>query len=121
MRTLLRTLPAVLLITCVSLASAAAAETKPVQTMAGILAKLNHFASDAEKKTLKDIVDDKAATAGEKTVAQALINMQPRLHAAPKLGARRTKPRPGIKTLAEVMLRTTHGGDADKDKPKLMS
>jgi len=123
MRTLLRTLPAVLLITCVSLATAAAAETKAVQTMAGILAKLNHFPSDAEKKTLKDIVDDKAATAAEKTVAQALINMQHSVTPADKpkleaLVADKATPE-GIKTLAEVMLRTTHtASDADKDKLK---
>lgn len=127
MRSLLRTIPAVLLVTCLAVSSVVAAESKSVQTMAGILAKLNHFASDAEKKTLKEIVDDKAATAPERTIAQALINVQHTVSAAdkPKLEALvADKATPdSIKTLADVILRLTHtASDADKDKlKKLMS
>jgi hypothetical protein len=123
MRSLLRTLPAVLLVTCVAVTSVVAAESKAVQTMAGILAKLNHFASDAEKKSLKDIVDDKTATAPEKTVAQALINVQHTVSAADKpkleaLVADKATPE-SIKTLADVILHLTHtANDADKAKLK---
>src|SRR6187402_657460 len=64
--------------------SAMQAPNKNVATMAGILLKLNHFASDPEKATLKQIVDDKAASEYEKTVAQALINVQHTATAADK-------------------------------------
>jgi hypothetical protein len=127
MRSPLRTLPALLLMTCIAVTSLAAAESKAVQTMAGILANLNHFASDSEKATLKGIVEDKATPAPEKTIAQALINVQHTVSAAdkPKLQALVSdKDTPAsIKTLAEVILALNHTpSDAEKAKlKKLMS
>lgn len=101
----------------------AATETKNVQTMAGILMKLNHFANDADKTTLKAIVDDKAATAAEKTVASALLNVQHKVSDAdkPKLEAlvKDTATSDSIKTLAQVILGLNHTPtDAEKDKLK---
>src|SRR6266702_1585788 len=66
-----------------------AGESKAVQTMAGILTKLQHFPTDAEKQTLKQIAEDKSVTADERTVARALMNVQHTVAAAdkPKLEA----------------------------------
>jgi len=107
-------------------ARVSAAESKPVQTMAGILMKLNHFASDAEKTQLKAIVDDKATTPAEKTVAQALINVQHKVSDAdkPKLEALvKDKDTPeSIKTLSQVILSLNHTpSDAEKDKLKKLT
>ena len=61
-----------------------------VQTMAGILAKLNHFPNDAEKATLGGIVKSPTATAHEKAIAQALMNMQHSVGAADKPSSKRS-------------------------------
>lgn len=100
-----------------------AAESKAVQDMAGILTKLNHFATDPEKETLKKIVADKAATPYEQTIAQALVNVLHTVAAAdkPKLEAiTKDKDAPeSIKTLASVILSLNHTPtDADKAKLK---
>ena len=115
-----------LLIVAPLIARAAAVETKNVQTMAGILMKLNHFASDAEKTQLKAIVDDKSATAAEKTVATALINVQHKVSDAdkPKLEAlvKDKDATDGIKTLAQVILNLNHTpSDSEKDKLKKLT
>ena len=103
----------------------AAQTSKPsnVQTMAAILARLNHFASDAEKATLKTIVDDKTSTDAERTVAQALINVQHKVAAAdaPKLQALAKDPKASesIKTMASVIVGLNHTPtDAEKEKLK---
>ena len=92
--------------------AAAQASSANVSTMAGILAKLNHFPNDAEKATLGGIVKSDAATAHEKTVASALMNMQHSVSAAdkPKLEAvvKDAAAPQGVKTLADVLARTTH-------------
>lgn len=101
---------------------AAAAQTaKPTatQTMAGILMGLNHFASDAEKATLKTIVDSKTSNDAERTVAQALINVQHKVAAAdaPKLQAlvKDAKASESVKTIASVILALNHTpSDAEK-------
>jgi len=103
--------------------AAPAAASKNVQTMAGILMRLNHFPSDAEKATLKGIVDNKAATEGERTVAQALINLQHKVAAAdqPKLQAlvKDAKTPESIQTLSSIILSLNHTpSDADKDRLK---
>jgi hypothetical protein len=100
-----------------------AAETKAVQTMSGILVKLNHFPSDAEKKALQQIVEDKTTTAHERVVAQALINLQHKASAddRPKLEAvvnDKTAPE-SVKTLATILVNLNHTpSDADKEKLK---
>jgi hypothetical protein len=94
-----------------------------VQTMAGVLLRLNHFPTDAEKANLKMIVDDKIATEAERTVAQALINVQHKVAGAdaPKLQAIVKDPAASesVKTLAAVILSLNHTPtDADKEKLK---
>jgi hypothetical protein len=104
---------------------AGAAESKAVQTMAGILVNLNHFPSAADKQSLQQIADDKSSTADEKTVAQALMNVQHMPAAAdkPKLEviAGDAKASGGVKTLADVIARLNHhASDADKEKLKAL-
>jgi hypothetical protein len=100
-----------------------AAETKAVQTMSGILLKLNHFPSDAEKKTLQQIADDKTTTAHERVVIQALINMKHKAAAedSAKLEALlkdATAPE-AVKTLATIVLGLNHApSETDKEKLK---
>jgi hypothetical protein len=100
-----------------------AADSKAIQTEARVLANLNHFANDAQKKDLQAVVDDKAATAQEKTVAQALLNVQHKVTDAdkPKLQAivdDKAAPE-SLKTIASVMLNLNHTPSADeKDKLK---
>jgi hypothetical protein len=93
-------------------AAAVQAPSANVRTMAGILAKLNHFPSDAEKATLGGIVKNDAATAHEKTLAQALINTMHTANAAdkPKLEAILKDPAApqGVKALAGVLASVNH-------------
>jgi len=103
--------------------SAMQAPNKNVSAMAGILLKLNHFASDPEKATLKQIVDDKAASEYEKTVAQALINVQHTATAADKTKlealVKDPKAPEAAKTIATAILGVNHmATDADKEKLK---
>ena len=103
---------------------AAAAESKAVQSMAGILMNLHHYPSDTEKQTLTQITQDKAATADEKTVAQALLDVQHTVAAAdkPKLEAiaGNDKAAASVKTLAGVIL-NLHHMPSDADKAKLQA
>jgi hypothetical protein len=118
MRLLLPTALA-LLMTVGAAIPVAADEAANVRTMAGILAKLNHFPSDAEKKSLQAIVDDKTAGAHEKTLAQAIINTQHTVSAAdkPKVEAitKDAAASAGLKTLADVLTKLNHTpSEADK-------
>lgn len=100
-----------------------AAETKAVKTMAMILMNLNHFAGDADKKQLQDVIADKATTADEKTVAQALLGVQHKVADAdkPKLQAivdSKTAAE-SVKTLASVIIALNHTASAaEKEKLK---
>lgn len=120
-----RILPALLLLAFMT-SAVAAAETTAVQTMAGILVKLNHFPSDTEKQDLKKILDDKATTAHERVVAQALLNVQHKVTSEdkPKLEAViKDKSAPdGVKTLAAVIVGLNHTpSDAEKEKLKKLA
>ena len=104
----------------------AAAETKAVQTMAGILVKLNHFASDAEKETLKKLIADKETTAHERVVAQALLNVQHKVAAddKAKLDAvlKEASAPESVKTLASTIVNLNHTpSDAEKEKLKKLA
>ena len=83
-----------------------------VRTMAGILARLNHYPNDADKKSLQAIVDDKTAGANEKTLAQALINVQHTMSPAdkPKVEAvvKDSMASAPLKTLASVLVGLNH-------------
>jgi hypothetical protein len=107
-------------------ASLAAAQTPAVQTMAGILATLNHFPSDAEKEQLKKIVADKGTTEHERIVAQALLNVEHKVSGEdrPKLeGVVKDKTAPeGVRTLAQVILNLNHTPtDAEKAELKKLA
>jgi hypothetical protein len=97
-------------------AAAMQAPSANVRTMAGILAKLNHFPNDAEKATLGGIVKSDTATAHEKTIAQALINTMHTANAAdkPKLEAvvKDSAAPQGVKTLAGVIASLNHTASA---------
>jgi hypothetical protein len=102
-----------------------AAESKAVQTMAAILLHLQHFPSDADKQSLKQITEDKSATGDERTVAQALMGVQHTVAAAdkPKLEAivNDDKAAGSVKTLASVLLNLKHmPSDSDKEKLKAL-
>ncbi len=87
-------------------------EAANVRTMAGILAKLNHFPNDAEKKSLQAIIDDKTAGATDKTLATALMNVQHTVTAAdkPKVEAVAKDPKASasLKTIASVLVGLNH-------------
>ena len=89
-----------------------------VRTLAGILAKLNHYPSAAEKKSLQAIVDDKTAGANEKTLAQALINVQHTVSPAdkPKVEAvvKDATASADLKTLAGVLAGLNHTPSASE-------
>ncbi|HEY2273917.1 MAG TPA: hypothetical protein VGH61_00290 [Steroidobacteraceae bacterium] len=101
------------------------AESKAVQTMAAILLHLQHFPSDADKQSLKQITEDKSATNDERTVAGALMGVQHTVAAAdrPKLEAivNDDKAASSVKTLASVILNLKHmPSESDKEKLKAL-
>jgi len=103
-----------------------AAESKAVQTMAGILLRLQHFPNDADKQSLKQITEDKTATKDERTVAQALMDVQHTAAAAdkPKLEAivNDGKAASSVKTLASIILNLKHmPSESDKEKLKALA
>ena len=103
-----------------------AAESKAVQTMAGILLHLQHFPTDAEKQSLKQITEDKSATQDERTVAEALMHVQHTVAAAdkPKLEAivKNAMASSAVKTLAVVILNLNHmPSESDKEKLKALT
>jgi len=83
-----------------------------VRTMAGILATLNHYPSDTDKKSLQAIVDDKTAGANEKTLAQAMINVQHTVSPADKSKVeavvKDATASASLKTLASVLVGLNH-------------
>ena len=101
----------------ISLPSAFAA-SDAIKTMAGIMIKLNHYPSDAEKGTLKDIVKGKASE-GEKALARAMINLEHQATAADKKKLEKligddSTPGP-VRALAKVIANLNHmPSDADK-------
>lgn len=103
-----------------------AAESKAVQTMAAILLHLQHFPSDADQQSLKQITEDKSATADERTVAQALMDVHHTVAASdkPKLEAivADGKAAGGVKTLASIILSLKHmPSESDKEKLKALT
>src|ERR1700730_2594991 len=103
-----------------------AAESKAVQTMATILLHLQHFPTDADKQSLRQITEDKSATKDERTVAQALMDVQHTAPAAdkPKLEAivKSDKESSSVKKLAEIILKLSHmPSESDKEKLKALA
>ena len=98
-------------------------ENKAQYTIAGILVKLNHFPNDADKTSLKGVVEDKASSTHEKVVAQALMNVQHKVTADDRakldeLLKDKTAPE-SVKTLATIIVNLNHApSDADKETLK---
>ena len=97
----------------------AAQQSKAVQGMAKILLTMNHFPSDAEKATLKQLADDKATTAQERVLLQALAGIQHTLGAGDKAKVEALVKDPaasdGVKTIAGILAKFNHmATDADK-------
>jgi hypothetical protein len=103
-----------------------AAESKAVHTMAAILLHLQHFPSDADKQSLRQITEDNSATKDERTVAQALMDVQHTAAAADKAGlesiVKDDKAASSVKTLASIILNLKHmPSDSDKEKLKVLA
>ena len=119
MRSTLRPVLALLLVGTLGMAPLTAQATKPVQAMANVLMTMNHFPSDQQKQSLKQLADDKATTAQERVLLEALLNVQHTLSAAdkPKVEALLKDPAAteAIKTVATILGRLNHQAtDADK-------
>jgi hypothetical protein len=106
----------------VPLGAAPAAASKAVKTMAGILATVNHFPTDDQKKTLTALENEPATTADEKVLIQALVTMQHSISAAdkPKVEAIASDEKAPAETrsLAAILGRFLHMANAD-DKATL--
>jgi hypothetical protein len=104
--------------------SVAQAGGSGVAVMAGIAVHLNHYPTDSEKKTLKQIAQDDHATAGEKALAGALMRMQHQVGGTDvkKLRALMADDHASDdeKTLADVLLGINHKATA-KDKQRLQA
>jgi hypothetical protein len=105
---------------------ASADRSKAVQTMAGILTSLNHFPTDAEKQSLKQIAEDKAVTEDERTIARALMNVQHTVAESDKAKLEtivsNKKAAASAKTLASAILNLNHKvSEADKKKLQALS
>ena len=84
------------------------------------------FSTDADKQSLKQITEDKSATKDERTVAQALMDVQHTAAAAdkPKLEAivKDDSAASSVKTLASIILNLKHmPSESDKEKLKALA
>lgn len=99
------------------LAPLAGAGDDPVQTMAGILIKLNHFPSAEDKATLQAIIASPDSSAAAKTIAQAIHDMQHSVSADDKAKlaalASDAEASDGEKTLATILAGISHQPGAD--------
>ena len=94
----------------------AAAPSKAVKTMAGILATVNHFPNDDQKKTLNALAAEPTTTADEKVLIGALVGMQHSVAATDKpkveaIAKSATAPA-GTKAVAEILARFLHMANA---------
>ncbi|MBT8079295.1 MAG: hypothetical protein KJO31_12020 [Gammaproteobacteria bacterium] len=108
-------------VACLIVAMPANADTDNLQTLARITMTLNHYPSDAEKATLKAIVDSDDSSEEEASIAMALYNMQ---HKVKEKDAERLMDivddetsNPVAKDIASILLEVNHSpNDADKAK-----
>lgn len=66
------------------IASPAVMADSAIQKMAGIVMSLNHHPSDADKDSLRNIMNDSAVPENERAIATALMNMDHHVSAADK-------------------------------------
>jgi len=87
------------------------------KAIAGILANLNHFPSDADKVVLMEIANDDGNGQGFRAIARAVHNMQHAASAEDKemmgriMAADRADPR--AKALAEIVANISHVASDD--------
>lgn len=98
------------------------AASMAVRGMAGIVMKLNHYPSDAEKAELKAIAANKESTEQERTIASAITNMEHKVAAgdAEKLKQvmNDTSAPAEVRDLAGIVLKISHK-PSEEDKRKL--
>jgi len=97
----------------------AAANSKAVKTMAGILETVNHFPTEDQKKTLTALAAEPTTTAQEKVLIQAIVGMQHSVAAAekPKVEAvaKDATASEGARSIATILGHFLHtANDADK-------
>jgi hypothetical protein len=117
-----RFVAATLTVLAIGLTTTAATQQAPgqnIRVVAGILARLNHFANDADKKALQGIVASTTATAHEKVLAEALINVQHTAAAADKAKlealAKDASAPESVRTIATILAGLNHtASDAQK-------
>jgi hypothetical protein len=116
------TLASALLLSVVGLQPVRAQESTAVKTMAGILMVVQHFPTDAQKKTLQDLSAASTTTADEKVVIDAMLHLQHSVPAADKAKleaiTKDEKAPAGVKTLATILGRFLHMANAE-DKATL--
>jgi hypothetical protein len=106
-------------------AQPALAATVAVRQMAGIMAHLSHYPSDAEKATLKSIAADMGNTEQERIIATAISNLEHKVAAADadklkNVAGDMTAPAE-VRELAGIVLNISHKPSrADKSKLETM-
>lgn len=97
----------------ISMADPASAQ----KTIAGILAGMNHFPSDAQKVELQAIADDEASGRGNQMIASAMINMQHAANAEGKAAMAQIIAYDGApestKALAKIVMEFNHMASAE--------
>ncbi len=94
----------------------------PMHTMADILMNLNHYPGDAEKKILKQIINNSANPEDVRVLAAAILNINHKVGADDKTRLRRiidnTATPANVRNMAEILLNLNHKATPD-DKIKL--
>ncbi len=93
-----------------------------IQSMAKIMMNVNHYPSDGEKETLKNIVGDKSASKHEQIMAESMINLQHKASPADKEKLSEImnddSASADARALAEIIHNLNHA-PSDNDKSKL--
>lgn len=102
----------VLTLLCFYSINATGAEANPVAKMAGIVATINHYPNDQDRKVLQDIVDAKTTDKHTRALAQAILGMQHSVSAADKKNLQLivddASAEDGERKLAEILLNFNH-------------
>ena len=97
----------------------AMAASDAIKTMAGIMMGLNHYPSDAEKKTLKGIISGDASVA-ERILAASIINLQHAVTATDKENLEKLIKNDStdgpVRALAKVIINLNHKPSAADKK-----
>lgn len=101
------------------------AASAAVREMAGILVKLEHYPSTAEKSRLMELAASKDSTDREKVIANAMVNLKHAVADADKVKLKQTQDDAAapteVRDLAGIVLGLNHKPSAaDKDKLQQM-